>query len=155
MHQVSPRRLALAGARVIADRGSTLRMYLMIVALAAAFSAGAGVAKASQEPRHPTLWAGAEWKAFDSRQKQAYLSGFIAGATAEQALALATTTGGTKDSAVPSGAIAKLRAEKQLHFPYAPTVYGVQVDDYYWWTDHLGTPIAEVMLSVNRQMLHP
>jgi hypothetical protein len=48
-----------------------------------------------------------------------------------------------------------LRGEKQLHFPYAPSVYAAQMDDYYWWTDHRGTPIVDVMISVNRQMLHP
>ncbi len=129
----------------------------MVGAVVTAFSASviAGVAGARQEPRHPVLWAGTEWKSFGSREKQAYLSGFVAGAAAEQALAKAAATGGTKDSAVPSGAIAKLREGKQLHFPYAPSVYAVQVDDYYWWTDHLGTPITDVMLSINRQMLHP
>ena len=151
----SRRPLALAGVDVTTDRRRKAGAFLVVGTLVAAFSAGAGVAKVRQEPHHPTLWAGAEWKSFGSREKQAYLSGFIAGAAAEQALATAAATGGTKDSAVSSGAIAKLREGKQLHFPYAASVYTVQLDDYYWWTDHLGRPIADVMLSVNRQMLNP
>jgi hypothetical protein len=34
-------------------------------------------------------------------------------------------------------------------------VYSVQVDDFYWWTNHLGTPLVDVMISLNRQMLNP
>ena len=153
----SRRPLSLGGVVVKAVRGRKAWACLMVGAVLTAFGAGAsaGVAGGRQEPRHPILWAGAEWKSFGSREKQAYLSGFIAGAAAEQALAVTAATGSTKDSAVPSGAIAKLREGKQLNFPFAPSVYGVQVDDYYWWTDHLGTPITDVMLSVNYQMRHP
>jgi hypothetical protein len=115
---------------------------------------GAGVEKGRQVPLPPTKWAGAEWKAFGAKEKQAYLGGFVAGAAAEQALA--TTRGGpASDSAVLSVAIEQLRAAKQLAFPYAPSVYSAQVDDYYWWTNHLGTAIADVMLTVNRRMRQP
>ena len=58
-------------------------------------------------------------------------------------------------AAVSSAAIAKLKAAKQLHFPYSASVYTVQLDDFYWWTNHIGTPIVDVMISTNRQMLNP
>jgi hypothetical protein len=132
------------------------RMIVTIALLGAAFGAGVRAASARQEPRHPALLTGTEWKGFGFQEKQAYLDGFIAGAAAEQVRALTTMPAGTSDSsAVSSGAIAKLRAAKRLDFPYAPTVYSAQLDDYYWWTDHAATPIVDVMITVNRQMQTP
>jgi hypothetical protein len=128
----------------------------LVGSLVVAFAAGASVANARQDPRHPTLLTGADWKGYGSREKQAYLSGFIAGSAAEQVFVVAAAPGTPVDSAaVSSAAIAKLKAVKQLHFPYSPSVYTVQLDDFYWWTNHLGTPIVDVMISTNRQMLNP
>ena len=128
----------------------------MAAGLAAATVAGAGIASARQEPKHALAFAGAEWMAYGSREKQAYLSGFVAGAAAEQVFAAANSAGGPPDStAVASGAIMKLRIGKQLHFPYAPSVYSAQIDDYYWWTDRRATTIVDVMITTNRQLLHP
>lgn len=45
--------------------------------------------------------------------------------------------------------------EKQLPYPYAPLVYSAQLDDFYWWANHADTPIVDVMIAVNRQMLAP
>jgi len=64
------------------------------------------------------------------------------------------SSGTTVDSAaVSSGAIARVKTSKGLHFPYAPSVYSAQIDDFYWWTDHRDVPIVDVMISTNRQML--
>ena len=124
--------------------------------LVVAALAGAGIASARQEPGHPVSFTGTEWMAYGSREKQAYLSGFVAGAAAEQVFASAGSAGNLPEStAVSSGAILRLRAGKQLHFPYAPSVYSAQLDDYYWWTDHRATRIVDVMITTNRQMLHP
>lgn len=139
-----------------APGGSRLRPFLLVGSLVLVFAAGARVASARQERQQPALLTGADWKAFGSREKEAYLNGFLAGAAAEQAQTAAATSGVPADSAaVSSAAIARLKSAKQLQFPYAPSVYAVQVDDYYWWTDHLGTPLVDVMISVNRQMLKP
>lgn len=120
-----------------------------------AFVAGVSAASVPEAQQQPTLLTGADWKAYGSREKQAYLNGFLSGAAAEQ-VAAAMAQGAPVDSAaVSSSAIAKVKAEKRLHFPYSASVYTVQIDDFYWWTDHLGTPVADVMISVNRQMLHP
>lgn len=114
---------------------------------------GAHAAALSQEPRHPTMLTGADWTAFGSREKQAYLSGFIAGAAAEQMRAMASSGTTVDSAAVSSGAIARVKTSKGLHFPYAPSVYSAQIDDFYWWTDHRDVPIVDVMISTNRQML--
>lgn len=118
-----------------------------------AFLAGTAAASARLGPRHPTMLTGADWRSLGSKEKDAYLSGFLAGAAAEQVHGLAAAGGAADSSAVSSGAIARLRAAKQLHFPYAPSVYTAQVDDYYWWANHVETPIVDVMISVNRDMM--
>ena len=132
-----------------------MRPFRLIGSLIVAFVAGASAASARQQPPHPTLLTGADWNAYGSVEKQAYLNGFLAGAAAEQAFRAAAPGGPIDSTAVSSAAIGKLRAAKLLHFPYSPSVYTVQVDDYYWWTDHVGTPIIDVMISTNRQMLNP
>jgi hypothetical protein len=126
----------------------------LAAAVLLAFGAGVRAANAVQGPVPPALATGVIWKAYGSQEKQAYLSGFIAGTAAEQVFAAARAEGGTPDSAaVSSGAITKLYAGKQLHFPYAPSVYSVQLDDFFWWTNHAATPIVDAMISTNRQML--
>ena len=118
--------------------------------------AAVSVASARPQPQQPASLSGADWKGYGPREKAAYLNGFLAGAAAEQAYAAVVVTGSTIDSAaVSSAAIAKLKSEKRLHFPYSTSVYSVQVDDFYWWTNHLGTPLVDVMISLNRQMLNP
>lgn len=120
-----------------------------------AFMAGAVTASA-YDPHHPTMLTGTDWTTFGSREKQLYLSGFLAGAAAEQVRANADAAGHGGDSAsMASGAIVRLRAAKQLHFPYAPSVYSAQIDDFYWWTNHADVPIVDVMIATNRQMLNP
>jgi hypothetical protein len=125
-----------------------------------AFAAGVEVAVARQQPRHPTLLTGADWRRFGLREKQLYLSGFIAGAAAERVRGMAAARGGAADSAadsaaVSSAAIERLRAAKQLPYPYAPSVYSAQLDDFYWWVNHVDTPIVDAMITINRQMLSP
>jgi hypothetical protein len=127
---------------------------LVAAAVILAFAAGVRAANALQGPVPPALATGATWKAYGSQEKQAYLSGFIAGTASEQVFAAAKAAGGAPDSAaVSSGAIAKLYAGKQLHFPYTPSVYSVQLDDFFWWTNHAETPIVDAMITTNRQML--
>ena len=127
----------------------------MVSSLVVAFAAGVSVASARQAPQQPTPLTGADWKAYGSREKQAYLNGFLAGAAAEQVYVGAASGSPIDSAAVSSAAIAKIKAAKRLDFPYSPSVYTVQIDDFYWWTDHLGTPVVDVMISVNRQMLKP
>lgn len=105
------------------------------------------------QPHRAALSNGVDWAAYSPREKQAYLSGFIAGAGAEQARARAVLAGDSLDSsAVSSSAITRLKDEKQLRFSYAPSVYAAQIDDFYWWEDHRQIPIVDVMVTINRQM---
>ena len=123
--------------------------------LLAALVCGAGVAGARQEtPRRPTRLTGEDWTRFSPREKELYLSGFLAGAAAEQVHAMAVAQGAMYDSAaVSSGSIEQIRTGTRLQFRFAPSVYAAQVDDFYWWDNHVGAPIVDVMITINGQML--
>jgi len=100
------------------------------------------------------LRAGAYWAGLTPAAKQVYLTGFLAGAAAEQVRAAAEAAGRSGDSlAVSSRAIDELRAARQLHYRFAPPVYSAQVDDFYWWQNHTETPIVDAMIFFNREML--
>lgn len=150
----SPRGVSVGGSR---RRAVWVLASVMLTATVGigAYASGVRAASAGSGPRAPTQLTGADWMAFGPKEKDAYLNGFIAGAAAEQARAGAEADAGAPDStAVSSGAIERLRGAKQLRFSYAPSVYAVQIDDYYWWTDHRTTPIVDVMITLNRRMKH-
>jgi len=115
--------------------------------LAAAFSFGAAAAR--QGAARPAALTGADWRSLGSAERTAYLNGFLAGAAAEQVNAAPDSAAAT------AAAIARLEARHALHFPYAPSVYSVQLDDYYFYADRLSTPIVDVMIGLNRRMLAP
>lgn len=119
---------------------------------ATAFAAGRASDRAAAP--HPALLTGEYWTQLAPAAKQAYLTGFLAGAAAEQVRAHAAAAGNEADSAaVSSGAVAALRAERALHFRFAPPVYSAQVDDFYWWKNHVAVPIVDAMIHINREML--
>jgi len=113
-----------------------------------------GIASARQQPRHPLQLTGEDWRQLSPKEKEVYLSGFVAGAAAEQVRAVAMRDGTTADSsAVSSRAIETLRSHAALHYRFAPSVYAAQLDDYYWWTDRRVVPILDVMITINKAML--
>jgi hypothetical protein len=88
------------------------------------------------------------------RERELYLSGFLTGAAAEQVRALAVEHGRASDSsAVSSGAVEALHSAARLHYRFAPSVYAVQLDDFYWWTDRRAIPILDALIAINRAML--
>jgi hypothetical protein len=108
---------------------------------------GSGTSGGRAPAQAPTLLAGKDWKGFGPKEKEAYLAGFIAGAAvvrSDPARANADTT--------PSRQIDALRAAKQLPFPYSVSVYASQIDDYYWWANHLDVPIVDVMVRTSLQL---
>jgi hypothetical protein len=95
----------------------------------------------------PGQLAGRDWQKFGPREKEAYLAGFIAGAAAIRSGAGAAST-----DTMPSRAIDVMRAAKELPFPYSVSVYASQIDDFYWWQNHLDIPIVDVMARTNLQL---
>jgi hypothetical protein len=141
--------------RHVRPRGGGARLALAVAAAASAFLAGRLGARQGEQPAaHAAQRAGEYWGSLAPRERQAYLTGFLAGAAAEQARAGAEAAGRAGDSAaVSSGAIAAMRAARQLHFRFAPPVYSAQVDDFYWWKNHAPVPIVDAMIHINREML--
>ncbi len=91
--------------------------------------------------------AGKDWKGFGSKEKDAYLAGFIAGAAVVR-----SDSAGTRTDTTPSREIDAMRAMHRLPFPYSVSVYASQIDDYYWWENHLSVPIVDVMARTSLQL---
>jgi hypothetical protein len=108
---------------------------------------GSGAAPARPE-QGPTQLAGRDWQGFGPKEKDAYVAGFIAGSAAARGNTAATTSLDT----MPSKAIDVMRVAKQLPFPYSVSVYASQIDDYYWWENHLDVPIVDVLARTNFQL---
>ena len=150
------RRVIGAAVVAVAAISATLAIARPVERAAiAARLAGRGASNDAQRPEpHAALQAGAYWSKLSPSERQAYLTGFLAGAAAEQARARAEQAGRLGDSAaVSSGAIDALRSARALHFRFAPHVYSAQVDDFYWNNDHAATPIVDAMIFFNREML--
>lgn len=106
---------------------------------------GSGAAPVRPE-QGPTQLAGRDWRGFGPKEKDAYVAGFIAGA------AVRGNTAATSLDTTPSKAIDVMRVAKQLPFPYSVSVYASQIDDYYWWENHLDVPIVDVLVRTNFQL---
>jgi hypothetical protein len=88
------------------------------------------------------------------REKQIYLTGFLAGAAVEQARGEEHGAGVEGAGAVASSTtIARMRQTGTLQYRFATPVYSSQLDDYYWWGDHRATPIADAVARINGDML--
>ena len=111
------------------------------------FVLGSGSAASSEPLQGPEQLAGTDWKGFGSKEKEAYLAGFIAGAALVR-----SDSGGMGADTIPSRKIDSMRAAKRLPFPYSVSVYASQLDDYYWWENHLGVPIVDVMARTGLQL---
>jgi hypothetical protein len=119
-------------------------MMLGTLGLGIVLGSGAIPARSLQSPAQ---LAGRDWQKFGPKEKEAYLSGFIAGAATVHGSAGAASTDTT-----PSKAIDVLRAAKELPFPYSVSVYASQIDDFYWWQNHLDIPIVDVLARTNFQL---
>src|SRR5689334_12015274 len=133
---------------MVRRRSIGMRVALATFAICVATTAGAlGASAASARGTFAppaALLTGEYWSRLTPGERQAYLSGFVAGAAAEQARDEAVAAGRGDDSAaVSSGAVAALRERRALRFPFAPSVYSAQVDDFYWWSNHRDTPIVD------------
>jgi hypothetical protein len=89
---------------------------------------------------------GTDWMGFSPEAKRAFLSGFLTGAALQQASAA-----GASDSQGLAKTIDSLR-HAGLRFPYAPHVYQVRLDDYFWWENHRGFPIWYALREVNEDL---
>ncbi|GEM_PF-830082 len=164
--------MALGGAAAVSIAAGAPRVVRRV---------GPPAAERAAQPAVPAvLRAGDYWSSLPPAGKDAYLTGFLAGAGAEQ---VATARAGpdthgdahsdahsdahgdahgdargrahvpSVDGAHVAAAAESLHVAHALRFRFAPSVYASQLDDYYWWRDHASTPIIDAMTEINAQLL--
>lgn len=106
------------------------------------------VASAAAQPtRTPWELDGRDWKAMSESQKMAFLGGVIAGAAFTRILA--DSPAGDAEMGGPGR---ELRRTGRLPFQYAPSVYKARVEDFYFYTDRLPTPIVKTLYLIEREL---
>lgn len=123
------------------------------VAIAALLAAGLGLTlslRASQEPRRWVALDGRDWTQFSPKEKQAYVSGFLAGSAGAAGVARLTGTGTDADTALIRQTVDSLYRTGGLKFPFGHMVYATQLDEFYWWDNHVPVPLYLALWSINQ-----
>jgi hypothetical protein len=100
--------------------------------------------KASQEPRRWMALDGRDWTQYAPKEKQAYVAGFLAGAAG----AAATNA----DTALIRRTVDSLYRGGALRFPFGHMVYATQLDEFYWWDNHVPIPLYLALSSINQRL---
>ncbi len=117
------------------------------IAFAGALLLGAGLgmtAGGAEETRRWVALDGRDWAQFAPGEKQAYVAGFLAGAAA--------TATSIPDTAVIRGAVDSLYRAGGLRFPFGPMVYATQLNEFYWWENHIPVPLYLALPSINERL---
>ena len=124
-----------------------VRRFVVIAVVAGAALLGGMVmgAGAAEEPRRWTALDGRDWAQFAPREKEAYVAGFLAAANAAASSSDTIVIRTTVDSLYRTGA---------LQFPFGHKVYANQLDEYYWWQNHIPTPLYLALSDVNQRLRH-
>lgn len=125
----------------------TVRRATAIAAMAGAAVLGGGLvvrAGAGQEPRRWAALNGRDWTRFAPKEKEAYVAGFLAGAA----------NAGTRsnDTTVVRARVDSLHRAGALQFPFGHTVYANQLDDFYWWENHVPVPLYLALSTINQRL---
>jgi drug/metabolite transporter (DMT)-like permease len=118
-----------------------------VIALAAAALLGTGLvvgARAAQQPRSWVTLDGRDWTQFAPREKQSYVAGFLAGAAGAAA--------NTLDTALTRRAVDSLYRAGGLRFPFGHMVYATQLNEFYWWDNHIPIPLYLALSSINQRL---
>jgi hypothetical protein len=117
------------------------------IALAGAALLGGGLvvgASAAEQSRRWTALDGHDWTQFAPKEKEAYVAGFLAGA--------ANAAVSTTDTAVIRRTVDSLYRTGALQFPFGHMVYANQLDEYYWWDNHVPTPLYLALSAINQRL---
>jgi len=104
---------------------------------------------ASQGERRWVALDGRDWSQFAPREKRAYVAGFLAGvglADGEQ------RGGASPDTAAVRRAVDSLYRVGGLRFPFGHMVYATQLDEFYWWDNHVRTPLYLALRDINGRL---
>ncbi len=99
---------------------------------------------AAQAERRWPAYDGREWAQLAPREKHALVTGFLIGG----ALADAERAGVT-DSAGLHRSVDSLFSGGNLRFPFGHVVYATQLDEFYWWDNHIPVPLYLALRDVN------
>ena len=123
----------------------TVRRAAVLAVAGAALLGGSLVAgaRAAQEPRRWVALDGRDWVQFAPKEKQAYVAGFLAGAAAAAS---------NSDTAVIRTTVDSLHRAGALQFPFGHMVYANQLDEFYWWDNHIPIPLYLALSSINQRL---
>jgi hypothetical protein len=127
-------------------RHSRLTPAAALALLLAAAAAPLARAGARQPPPSALALTGRDWVRLSPDAREAYLSGFLAGAAAQQASAGAKTR--PAGPAVAARAVALQRADA-LAFPYRANVYRSHLDDYFFYENRRREPLIAVIVDLH------
>jgi hypothetical protein len=101
-------------------------------------------AGAGQEPRRWAALDGRDWTRFVPREKEAYVAGFLAGA--------ANAGARSSDTAAIRTTVDSLSRAGALQFPFGHMVYANQLDEFYWWDNHVPVPLYLALPTINQRL---
>ena len=125
----------------------TVRRTVVLAVVAGAALLGSGLvvgASAAEQPRRWTALDGRDWAQFAPKEKEAYVAGFLAGA--------ANAAVSTSDTAVIRTTVDSLYRTGALQFPFGHMVYANQLDEFYWWDNHVPTPLYLALSAINQRL---
>ena len=125
----------------------TVRRAAAIAVIAVAALLGGGLvvgARAAEAPPRWTTLDGRDWTQFAPKEKEAYVAGFLAGA--------ANASVSTSDTAVIRTTVDSLYRTGALQFPFGHLVYANQLDEFYWWDNHVPTPLYLALSAINQRL---
>jgi hypothetical protein len=110
------------------------------------FAAGRFTAGQVQE-RGWAAYDGRDWRGFAPAEKRAYVIGFLTGGAVADAGRV-----GAEGPAAVAKKIDSLSRGGGLRFPFGHTVYQTQLDEYYWWENHVPTRLYLALWDINRRL---
>ncbi|MGH7539055.1 MAG: hypothetical protein ACREMF_10485 [Gemmatimonadales bacterium] len=102
---------------------------------------------AAQSERRWVAFDGREWAGFAPREKHAYVAGFLAGAALADGERAAQA-----DTAGLHAIVDSLYRVGGLRFPYGQGVYATQLDEFYWWDNHVPVQLYLALRGINHRM---
>jgi hypothetical protein len=97
-------------------------------------------ASAAEQPARWTALDGRDWTEFAPRQKEAYVAGAANAAVS------------STDTAVIRATVDSLYRTGALQFPFGHMVYANQLDEFYWWDNHVPTPLYLALSAINQRL---
>lgn len=125
----------------------TVRRAAAIAVIVGAALFGGGLVVGASAAEAPSRWTaldGRDWTQFAPKEKEAYVAGFLAGA--------ANAAVSTRDTAVIRVTVDSLYRTGALQFPFGHMVYANQLDEFYWWNNHVPTPLYLALSAINQRL---